>query len=75
MSLPSDIPTVHAVYASTGCVTQGLGVIDCPTAGGIELTMRGAYFAVDIMISIAGSFCPLTRLFNSTHLACNLPPG
>ena len=68
-------PTVYAV-TSTGCRNSGNSTVDCPTAGNVQITVRGSGFSPsDISISVAGLACVNISLFSGEAASCNLPAG
>jgi hypothetical protein len=74
-------PTVSKVQYTqsgieVGCTNTALGVINCPTTGGVTVTITGTKFAIDggARAYIGSRLCPTVSL-TTTEIKCSLPAG
>jgi hypothetical protein len=60
----------------TGATDVDPATIDCPTSGGIWLTIEGEGFGADALsVSIGGQYGRQLQFISSTQIRCMLPPG
>jgi hypothetical protein len=72
---PANIPEVHNV---TGCTTDAFGLTAtlCPTAGAVEITIRGVNFRAPLSVFVGSRICPVNSFdLPSMTVKCQLPAG
>jgi hypothetical protein len=69
-------PRIPVVLSVVGCVTQlGISTSDCPTRGGILITVLGEYFSQGAEVYVDGSECFIVTPIQEGSLVCLLPSG
>jgi hypothetical protein len=59
----------------TGCTTVNGKAVDCPTAGGVQLTLTGSHFLDPVEVSIGGKLCTSPVPTGHTSIVCALEEG
>jgi hypothetical protein len=72
-----NYPTAPQVYSVTGCPFQSGNVTtQCPTTGGVTITLNGAQFAqIDTTVTVGGVACSNYIFFSVSLATCRLPSG
>jgi hypothetical protein len=70
-----QFPAVPKIIRISGCVNAGNSTYDCPTSGGVVITVDGSDLVMPISVFIGGSACELIHVFNPQKLTCLLAPG
>jgi hypothetical protein len=79
--IPTDFiltfPVVPIIHRVVGCpVVSGNGTSECPTEGGIRISIYGQNFvALALSASVYGQTCTLPTLVSSSLITCTLPTG
>jgi hypothetical protein len=70
---PVGLPMVYNV---SGCTTIGLSATNCPTVGGVELTIFGANLKAPITVFIGSSISAINTIdYDQGIVTCQLPAG
>lgn len=75
-SYPS-VPLLYSI-SSSGCTSSGNASINCPTAGGVTITVSGGGFSSDcdgMAVQVGSSFCSGLACLSSAQMTCLLPAG
>jgi hypothetical protein len=54
---------------------NGAEVVNCPTAGGVEIMLRGAFLYSPLTVTVSGKPCTNVRAAVGPSAICTLPPG
>ena len=70
-------PTPPIVSNVTGCAnTSGNATTQCPTFGGVTITLSGSNFpTVSMSVKVGGNDCTGVNYISSTLISCTLPAG
>jgi hypothetical protein len=67
-----NAPTITQV---SGCTASGTSTINCPTEGGITITIIGTNFALVQSITVGGRLCTSATNSDASTATCTLPAG
>lgn len=68
-------PAAPVLTSVGGCLDAGSSTTQCPTRGGLTLTLQGSDFGPDAEVRVGSAACTGVEHAGAGTLTCTLPPG